>query len=231
MRNRFNLNESEKNRIRILHLIEERGTPPTFSAGKWDAIFRLFDSDKSMKDALISTIQDGVNKSLPYSPGEEEKTWELTMAPDPTVTFDPTITSVTLQDIERWDGNQKEWNVATGTFKGSVDLEVEVWGYDAAGMTASVYGEVEIFFKIEEGKLYYEIKSLNASSGYSIKSPFSKISFANNKIKLWLNLLLWSGYVGSWDTGIEKELQNELDGEYFDATDWLIKNGYYKPKV
>lgn len=234
MGQRIILKETDKKRIRRLYLMETTKAP-SISGKKWDIIFKLFSNDPGLKDTLMKNIQEGIDSALPYSPGKQWETFELCednwvdLCPDPTVSFDAEITEVTLKDITRWKNGV--WNVVSGTFKGNIDLGVKIAGIGGEAFSTELYGNVDIWFKVENGEVIYELKNLNASASSHLSAIFAKLYFTDNHVKLWINTIFWSGYVGSWNTGIEDEVASAVDNqEPYDLKPWLIENGYYTPE-
>ncbi len=65
-------------------------------------------------------------------------------------------------------------------------------------------------FKVIDGKLIITLTDLTASSSTYLNAVFAKLYFKNNYVKLWVNTILWSGFAGTWNTGIEAAAKAEL---------------------
>ena len=226
IRDRVNLNHEIKTELRKFNITEQRTEAPTMNASKWNSIFKLFDSDSEIKDSLLNSIEEGVNKSLPYEPDKLYEWWGSILGTRPYTSAEPTLYSITLDDIRRGDG---EWNIVEGTFDGHVYLRAE-YGILWAGHNTELYGDIQIQFKIVKGKVIFKLDSFEATAKTNLTAAFAGVRFIDNYIKLWINTLFWSDYVGSWNSGIESEIKSAIDGESYDATPWLIANGYYTPK-
>ena len=149
IRDRVNLNHEIKTELRKFNITEQRTEAPTMNASKWNSIFKLFDSDSEIKDSLLDSIEEGVNKSLPYEPDKLYEWWDSILGTRPYTSAEPTLYSITLDDIRRGDG---EWNIVEGTFDGHVYLRAE-YGILWAGHNTELYGDIQIQFKIVKGKV------------------------------------------------------------------------------
>ena len=171
----------------------------TITGGMWDQINRLWSNDKKIKQTLLDQLNKGIKKELPFS-YKHSGYVKLDYLPDPWLSVVGTLKTVTITSIERAEG---EWNVAKGEFTGFIDTNIESGGFN-------IYGDIEFMFKVTDGTLFITLTDLTASSSTYINAVFAKLYFKNNYIKLWVNTLFWSGYAGTWNTGIESAAKSEL---------------------
>ena len=171
----------------------------TISGGMWDQINRLWNSDKKLKQSLLKQLNDGIKKELPFS-YKHAGYAEMDYFPDPWIEVVGKLKTVTITSIERAKG---DWNVAKGEFSGFVDSNIERGGWN-------IYGDLEFMFKVIDGKLIITLTDLTASSSTYLNAVFAKLYFKNNYVKLWVNTILWSGFAGTWNTGIEAAAKAEL---------------------
>tara|TARA_R110002020_G_scaffold13043_1_gene47152 strand:+ start:12725 stop:13327 length:603 start_codon:yes stop_codon:yes gene_type:complete len=171
----------------------------TISGGMWDQINRLWNSDKELKQSLLKQLNDGIKKELPFS-YKHAGYAEMDYFPDPWIEVVGKLKTVTITSIERAEG---DWNVAKGEFTGFVDSNIESGGWN-------IYGDLEFMFKVIDGKLIITLTDLTASSSTYLNAVFAKLYFKNNYVKLWVNTILWSGFAGTWNTGIEAAAKAEL---------------------
>lgn len=171
----------------------------TISGGMWDQINRLWNSDKKLKQSLLKQLNDGIKKELPFS-YKHAGYAEMDYFPDPWIEVVGKLKTVTITSIERAEG---DWNIAKGEFTGFVDSNIERGGWN-------IYGDLEFMFKVIDGKLIITLTDLTASSSTYLNAVFAKLYFKNNYVKLWVNTILWSGFAGTWNTGIEAAAKAEL---------------------
>jgi|21_taG_2_1085346.scaffolds.fasta_scaffold00037_27 hypothetical protein len=182
----------------------------SITGGMWDQINRLWNSDKKLKQSLLKQLNDGIKKELPFS-YKHAGYAEIDYVPDPWIEVVGKLKTVTITNIERAEG---DWNVAKGEFTGFIDSNIERGGWN-------IYGDLEFMFKVIDGKLILTLTDLTASSSNYLNAVFAKLYFKNNYVKFWLNTLFWSGYAGTWNTGIESAAKSELKNKEIDIQPFI----------
>lgn len=187
---------------------------PTLTKNMWGSMMRLWNHEPSLREELLSKVNAAVKKETDKFKFDETYCEEVPLgltSPNVCIRLKLGINYVKLDRLQQYSDN---WMKAYGSISGNANLV----GIDST----TVYGDVEVLFKVEDGNICVKLDDIKVSSSRYYDFLVFEVKFQSNKIKIY-NDFWCGGRCYSWKTPIKSEAIAAVGDKCYDIMPYIDK--------